>query len=318
MKKWKKLTSYHLLNKLHEPLSPWHLEHFGESKHRRLTVRSLHGAPKNHTWWPRFDLICNFLLLNQDHGLKWHLYANDSHVKKIPGLVCWSQRRTGGTAGLPQGDHPSVTQSGSADSHDSQTHELNGCFLCVLLRFCSCVLCSISWAKYLVPSITCLESICNTADGVISLEVRFCQLLLAPVMGSHFTKSKTTVFIGTYMHISSLTSSSTTLLVARSAVATLVSSLSLNIPDKTGTFSPCRNHHGLLPHFCPVFTQMPSSSGGLLWSSYLKSQPPHDSSPCVLTLPYAALFTSPMVLSLGTIHHTFVVKVHLLQLECKL
>lgn len=61
---------------------------------------------KLYTWWLQFDLICNFFLLNQDHGLTYGLYANDSREQKIPGLSCWSQRRRGGAAGLEQWDHP--------------------------------------------------------------------------------------------------------------------------------------------------------------------------------------------------------------------
>lgn len=51
--------------------------------HPRLMCPHLHVDP------------CNVfvLMLSQDHGLKCHLHANDSHEKKIPGLASWSQRR---------------------------------------------------------------------------------------------------------------------------------------------------------------------------------------------------------------------------------
>ena len=92
--------------------------------------------------------------------------------------------------------------------------------------------------KILISVITSLKSVFNTADGMIILAARFCQLCIAPAIGSHFTKGQPEIFIRTHMNyflsplISSLTLTSISLLTS-SPLATHTSLLSLNILNKS-------------------------------------------------------------------------------------
>lgn len=96
--------------------------------------------------------------------------------------------------------HLSYIQLGLADPNTSQTHELNKCLLFVVLRFCGCLLCSNNSQKYLLSSIISLESLFDTEGGIILLKARFLSVLCCSCNWfSHFTKSKTKIFVRTYM-----------------------------------------------------------------------------------------------------------------------
>lgn len=188
-----------------------------------------------------------------------------------------------------------------------------------MLRFCSCSLRSNSCQKYLLSSVTSLESVLSRrwsdAFGSQTLSVLCC-----PCNWFSFHQEKTKNLYKNLhdllpLLISSLISSSTALLLASSALASLVSLLSLNTPDKTELSSQ------EISMVCTLTFVQSLLKWHLLTEAYsdhpICSSSLHTTPRHMFPLPLpSSLFLSYSV-SLHNVY-TFIVKVWLSLLQCKL